>query len=160
VTVFRLETDDWALLADLRLQALNDSPMAFLGDPEAEKGHDEKYWRTELDLSTWFVAEIARRSVGIAKLNRSAPADHGMHLEGMWVTRDARGAGVGSCLVSAVEGAAAELGARQLRLWVFEENPSAKEFYRHLGYVRSGQRQPIEVNDRTTVETEFEKQLG
>jgi GNAT superfamily N-acetyltransferase len=159
VGIFRLDADDWALLASLRLQALRDSPAAFLGDPTAELESAEKYWRTDLDLNIWFLAQVAHRDVGIAKLNHTPPANDGMHLEAMWVTRDARGAGVGRCLAAAVESVAAGLGSEQMRLWVLEENLSAERFYLQLGYVQSGRRQSIKANDRTTVETEFEKQL-
>jgi GNAT superfamily N-acetyltransferase len=160
VAVFRLDADDWAILADLRLQALRESPLAFLGDVAIEEGYVEKRWRSELELNIWFLAKVADRAVGIAKLNHNSQRSDGMHLEAMWVASRARKKGVGTCLVLAVEAAAAELGADQMRLWVFKENQSAAEVYLRLGYVKSGRKQPIKVKDRITVETEYEKQLA
>ena len=160
IAVFRLDASDWEILADLRLQALRESPLAFLGDVATEKEYADRHWRNELELNVWFLAKFADKAVGITMLNHNAQPNDGMHLEAMWVASEVRGKGVGACLVSAVEAAAVELGAKQLRLWVFEENPSAKEFYLRLGYAKSGHRQPIKVNDRTTIETEYEKQLA
>jgi GNAT superfamily N-acetyltransferase len=160
VAVFRLSADDWAVLADLRLRALRESPLAFLGDVTTEAEYVESQWRSELERSIWFLAKLADRAVGIANLNHNTPPGDGMHLEGMWVASDVRKKGVGTCLVLAVEAAAAELGAVQMRLWVFQENLEAEKVYLRLGYVKSGRRQSIRVKDRTTVETEYEKQLA
>jgi len=153
--------DDWELLRDLRLEALRESPKAFLGDPEAEGKWQEADWRRELELHAWFLATAGDKTVGIAKLNHTAPPEDGMHLEAMWVDPHARRGGVGARLVAAVETTAAAMGAQRLRLWVFAgDNPKVPDFYLGLGYAASGRTQRIDVVDRPTVETEFQKTLA
>ncbi|MFB6720013.1 GNAT family N-acetyltransferase [Kribbella sp. NPDC056345] len=160
ISVFRLEADDWLTARELRLQALRDSPDAFLGGMTAEGEYDEKHWRGELELNVWFVARLDSEPVGLAKLNRSPEEDDGMHLEAMWVAPAARLRGVGEVLVAAVESTATALGAQLLRLWVFAEIQSAHTFYRQLGYTGPVRRQAIKVNDRVRIEEEYEKHLG
>ncbi|MFK4083997.1 GNAT family N-acetyltransferase [Kribbella sp. NPDC020789] len=141
----------------MRLQALSDSPDAFLA---LEGEDDELHWREDLDQNVWCLARLADQPVGLAKLNRVAEHKDGMHLEAVWVAPQARHQGVGEVLVAALESIAATLGAHLLRLWVFAENHSAKNFYRQLGYTGPTRRQPIKVNDRVRFEDEYEKYLG
>ncbi|WP_165956750.1 GNAT family N-acetyltransferase [Kribbella antibiotica] len=160
ISVFRLEADDWQTARDVRLSALTDSAAAFLGDEAAERGYNENQWRAELDVHVWFVARLDDKAVGLAKLNRSPDQSDGIHLEAMWVAPDVRRRGVGEVLVSALEATAASLGAQVLRLWVFTENRSARDFYLRLGYRGPLHPQKIEVNGRFRIEEEFEKRLG
>ncbi|GAA1689059.1 hypothetical protein GCM10009745_37460 [Kribbella yunnanensis] len=160
ISVFRLEADDWPTARAMRLQALSDSPDAFLGGMSAEGEYDEKHWRGLLEVHVWFLARLDGEPVGLAKLNRSPEEDDGMHLEAMWVAPFARLRGVGEVLVSAVESTAFALGAQLLRLWVFAEIESAHRFYRQLGYSGPTRIQAIKVNDRVRIEEEYEKYLG
>lgn len=160
VSVFHLEADDWRTARELRLQALSDSPFAFLGGSSVEGEYDEKHWRADLELNIWFLARVDGGPVGLAKLNRAAEQNDGMHLEAMWVAPEVRHRGVGEILVSAVESAATTLGAPLLRLWVFAENRSAHDFYQRLGYAGPIRKQAIKVNDRVRIEEEYEKHIG
>jgi GNAT superfamily N-acetyltransferase len=157
ISVLGLIAEDWQTLRDLRLQALSDSPESFLGDLPAEQAYDEKQWRSELDLNIWFVARLDTRPVGLVKLNRNLDSDEGMHLESMWVAPTIRRRGIGATLVSALESTAATMDARQLRLWVFADNHSARDFYLRLGYTGPIRSQSIEANGRATFEEEYEK---
>ncbi|MFF1817328.1 GNAT family N-acetyltransferase [Kribbella sp. NPDC058245] len=159
ISVFRLEADDWQTARDVRLSALTDSAAAFLGDESAERGFGEKQWRGELERHAWFVARLDGEAVGLAKLTRSPEHNDDMHLEAMWVAPDVRRRGVGEVLVSALEATAAASGAQVLRLWVFTENRSARDFYLRLGYRGPLHPQKIEVNGRFRIEAEFEKRL-
>jgi GNAT superfamily N-acetyltransferase len=159
VSVFQLEADDWRTARDLRLQALSDSPFAFLGDSSVEGEYDEKDWRADLEINIWFLARLDSRAVGIARLNRTEQ-DDGMHLEALWVAPEVRRRGVGEILVSAVESTATTLEAPLLHLWVFAEHRTAHEFLHRLGYAGPIRKQAIKVNDRIRIEEEYEKYLG
>ncbi|MFC9687618.1 GNAT family N-acetyltransferase [Kribbella sp. NPDC056951] len=159
-SVFRLEADDWPSARELRLRALAESPEAFLGGMSSEREYDAKHWRGDLELNAWFLVGLDGNPVGLAKLNRTAEHNDGMHLEAMWVAPEARRRGVGAALVSALESTATSLGAQLLRLWVFAENRSAQGFYRRLGYTGPTRTQKIKVNNQVRIEEEFEKHLG
>jgi GNAT superfamily N-acetyltransferase len=139
------------------LTALADSPESFLGDLRAEEAYDEKHWRQEATRNVWLVATRETRNVGLAKLN--VQSDDGLHLEALWVDPNERRRGVGTQLVSALEDIAATTGVRQLKLWIFTENDSARQFYRHISYRETTVVQPIKANDRVRLEEEYQKHL-
>jgi GNAT superfamily N-acetyltransferase len=139
------------------LTALADSPESFLGDLRAEEAYDEKHWRQEATRNVWLVATRETRNVGLAKLN--VQSDDGLHLEALWVDPNERRRGVGTQLVSALEDIAATTGVRQLKLWMFTENDSARQFYRHISYRETTVVQPIKANDRVRLEEEYQKHL-
>ncbi|MFI6827367.1 GNAT family N-acetyltransferase [Kribbella sp. NPDC050241] len=159
ISVCHLTPDDWRTLRELRLQALADSPESFFGDISAERNYSEKQWRQELDLSVWLMATFDARQVGLVKLNCNARSHDDLHLEALWVAADMRRRGVGETLVWAVENTAATKGAQELRLWVFTENHSARDFYLRLGYTGPLDTQEIKSNGRRRHEQEFLKHI-
>lgn len=159
IAVCPLGADDWRTLRELRLQALADSPDSFFGEMSAERDYSENHWRQELDLNVWLMATCNTRQIGLVKLNCNARALDDLHLEALWVAPDTRRQGVGETLVSALERVAATKGAPELRLWVFTENHSARDFYLRLGYTRTPVIQDIKSNGRRRREQEYEKHL-
>ncbi|WP_344176364.1 GNAT family N-acetyltransferase [Kribbella lupini] len=139
------------------MQALVDSPDAFLGDAAAEKDYGEKYWHQELSRNVWLVATYNGTGIGLAKLN--CAADDGVHVEALWVAPGRRRRGVGRQLMSAVEDVAVARGVRQLKLWIFTENDAARAFYLKLSYQETPYKQPIKANGRIMCEEEYAKHL-
>jgi ribosomal protein S18 acetylase RimI-like enzyme len=68
------------------------------------------------------------------------------HLVGMWVAPERRGSAVATQLVEAVCQAAAADGAAGVVLWVADDNVRAERFYRRVGFVETGERQPLPSN--------------
>lgn len=75
----------------------------------------------------------------LAVLERPAPAGT-LVMDGIVVAEKARGLGVGSALIAAVEAHAAAGGQRTLRLDVIDSNPRAEALYRRLGFEPAAQR--------------------
>jgi GNAT superfamily N-acetyltransferase len=159
ISVVRLTVDDWLTLRDLRLRALDDSPESFLGDLAGERDYSRNRWRQDLDHNDWFMATLDARQIGLVKLNRSEDPHDGMHLEALWVEPAIRRRGVGQTLVSAAENAAAAMGVHHLKLWIFVNNHTARDFYLRLGYTGPLRRQSIKANGRVTFEKEYQKYL-
>jgi len=159
ISTVRLTADDWLTLRDLRLQALDDSPGSFLGDLAAEGRYSRNRWRQEIGRHDWFIATLDAKPVGLVKLNRNQDSHDGMHLEALWVAPGARCRGVGEALISAVEKAAATLGERELKLWIFIDNPTVRDFYLRRGYTGPHRTQMIAANGRITYEKEYQKLL-
>jgi ribosomal protein S18 acetylase RimI-like enzyme len=105
------------------------------------------------------MAVAEARRVGLVKLNRNGPLGEGMHLEALWVAPGSRRERVGESLVSALETTAAAMGAQEIRLWVFDENRLAQDFYMRLGYTGPLKRQQIKANGRLRYEEEYAKLL-
>jgi ribosomal protein S18 acetylase RimI-like enzyme len=65
------------------------------------------------------------------------------HLVSMWVSPEARRAGIGRALVGTVTAWAATRGARTVELWVTESNHQARTLYERCGFDYTGGRQPL-----------------
>ena len=90
----RLTPDDWAVLRDVRLRALADSPDAFGSTLEREQPFDEKEWRRRSVRPVW-VAEVDGRPVAMAGAFTN---DGVLQVWGMWTDPDHRGQGVARLL--------------------------------------------------------------
>lgn len=137
-----LSPDDWQLWRSLRLAALTEAPYAFgstLADWQGE-GDREARWRDRLGIagSHNVVAALDRELVGMASGVPSEQED-AVELISMWVSRAARGRGVGDALVAEVERWALRRGARVLRLDVTDGNEAAAGLYLRNGFAFTGE---------------------
>jgi GNAT superfamily N-acetyltransferase len=138
VSVRRIRVDQGALLRELRLASLADSPAAFGQRLEDAVGQPEADWDSTArasahgDRRAWFVAWDDERAVGLVQGRRRPPSD--CLLFSMWVAPAARRGGHGRALVKAIADWGAGWGARRVVLWVIAGNEDALEFYRRLGF--------------------------
>ena len=153
VEVRAVAPDDWAVVKQLRLAALQDAPLAFGSTYEREVDRTETEWRERLGQfdGARFVAYSGADPVGIAGVylrreDRDAPGPV-PELISMWVRPDFRGAGVGRVLVDAVAAWVSERGFAEVRLMVSADNPAAERFYERLGFTANGYRQPMPHDD-------------
>ncbi len=150
ITVRRIQPSDAALLRQLRIDALTDSPDAFgatLAQTEAMSDEDWRVraeWAAEGSQSVYFFAETADGAV-VGLVGGYRPADE-PELVSMWTAPAARGQGVAGALVDAVIDWAHATGASTLGLWVTRGNAAAEGLYRTRGFVADGTFQPA-AND-------------
>lgn len=78
------------------------------------------------------------RSVILSMFERKLEDGH-LLLDGIFVARSARGKGVGTLLLAAIEDFARFELRTEIRLDVIDTNPKAKALYERKGYVASGQ---------------------
>ncbi|GAA2029491.1 GNAT family N-acetyltransferase [Agromyces tropicus] len=142
--------DDWRDVRALRLEMLQDTPIAFGDTLERAREFDEAEWRTrakrgESSEQTALVAIEGDRWVGT--MGCYVPdAATGPLLVGVYVSPDRRGeeAGITRALLEAIEGWAAER-ADTLRLEVHEDNPRARRYYERMGFTYTGHRRAYEL---------------
>jgi ribosomal protein S18 acetylase RimI-like enzyme len=132
--------DQWRKLKRLRLDALKDSPNAFLGSYDRESQWPPSQWRSECDTSTWISATVDGKLVGVAKLAISNDPDVTLHIESMWVNPGWRRRGIAQALVEKLEALAREQGEEILGLWTFDGNESAQRLYLRLGFHPVGEK--------------------
>ena len=152
--VRRLRRGDGGRLRDVRLRALADAPYAFSSSLEREFDRGPEFWEERVAESELgedgavFVAIDDDRSVGMAGGFCSGEGSGVVMLWGMWVDPLARRAGLGQALVEAVASWARDSGADHVRLAVTdcEESRPAAALYRKLGFVDTGEREPLEWN--------------
>ncbi len=143
VLVRVVTADEWELLRDVRLAALQDAPRAFGSTYAREAPFTEEQWRGRFsDRAVTFFAYV-RRDAGPAGLAGVLAEDGAAELVSMWVRPDSRGLGVGEALVAAAAGWVADRGFGTLYLWVTESNASARRLYQRCGFTPTGERQPL-----------------
>jgi putative acetyltransferase len=103
----------------------------------------------------FLVARRAGIAVGCGAVVLGAPGE--AELKRMWVVAEARGLGVGSRILRALEVAANVEGARVLRLETGIRQPEALGLYRRHGYIECG---PFGDYRADPLSTFFEKRLG
>ena len=87
------------------------------------------------NTTSTFVAEIGGRVVGFASGMQKPEAKLGFDCEltGIYLVRDAQGAGIGRRLLGAVAAAQRSHGATAMIAWVIAANKAARAFYEALG---------------------------
>ena len=100
--------------------------------------HRERIAQQERGELVYFVAWDGERPVGTGVLRWRGRVGY-PQLEDLWVRPPRRNEGIGSAVLAAVEGAAAEGGAERLGLAVAVDNEGARRLYRRYGYVATEQ---------------------
>jgi GNAT superfamily N-acetyltransferase len=142
-------------MRQVRLRSLLDAPHAFgpqSFDQESEL--PDSYWHQLAAQVGGQVPEWRNRCVsyvvlhdaeacGTATCYLCPQVPRRAYLSAVWVDPRYRHGALGRQLVERASGWAAALGADHLRLWVDDTNPDAVAFYRALGFVATGENQPV-----------------
>jgi ribosomal protein S18 acetylase RimI-like enzyme len=145
--VRRILAGEWRQYRELRLEALKDSPLAFVEQYDDAVTRGDKYWQDRVErgatgpASSTFVAVHHGTFIGKAgcfvepDITEYVSAQVG----GVYVTPRFRGQPVGEALMVAIlRWAREEAGAARIRLFVMETNDRAAAFYQRVGFVPTG----------------------
>lgn len=159
VLVREITADDWELMRDVRLAALAEAPYAFGSTHAGEVDFTEERWRGRIsERSVTFFAHEETTDTAPAGLVGVYVEDGAAELVSMWVRPSARGLGVGEALVEAAAAWAKARDFRSLFLWVTESNPPAVRLYERLGFISTGERQPL-PSDPALAEIRMRREL-
>lgn len=140
----KLGEDDWEMLRDIRLEALETDQAAFGSSIERERGFREMHWRMRLRGSSWWVAEVDGTPAGlVCGMNEPGATEDDRHVVALWVRPSERSNGVARALMDALHTWASDDGARTTSLWVVDGNEAACTTYESFGYAPSGVRMPV-----------------
>ena len=117
-----LTPDDWPLLKAARLDALKDSPHAFMSRYDVEWDRSEREWRRSIETATWIIARDTERAVGLARSVAEPARTSVCYLESIWVDPGHRRRGVFRALLHRLADFERHMGATELLLWVLEDN--------------------------------------
>ena len=147
------------LFRKVRLEALEESPLAFCSTYGREAQFEPEEWMRRVERwngerGIGYLALENGLGCGIAGgfLDEAEPGR--ADLVSMWTAPAYRRLGVGRQLVEAVMGWARLRGAHSLRLMVTSSNEAAIGFYRRLGFQDTGATAPY-PNDAALVEHEM-----
>ncbi len=153
-----IRPDQWRLLRDIRLRALQDSPDAFLSSHVIEVGWDEGQWRATVCAAHWFVAFVGNQAIGVAAALRGPDTSTEPHVTSMWVDPEYRRRGVARQLLTALGRQVAKDGWNGLLLWVLDGNDVAREAYSRMGFAFTGEHQPP-LADSSRMEERMRREL-
>lgn len=140
-----LSSAEWAQLRDLRLTALRDSPESFLSTFEGQVGWTDDDWRAEASRGDWLVEKVDAQPVAMLGATAETDiADSERYLSYLWVAPTHRRHGLAAGLVRAMLDRLRAAGVVRAWLWVLGENDAARQLYENLGFVSTGERQPLE----------------
>ena len=145
VDLRRIGPDDWALWRQLRLEALQDTPIGVMEWHADALEKDEAHWRERLSRDGhYLVADMDGAPVGMS----IGYLDDGRPMLGAVFVRPAvRGKGVLDVLVAEVARWAREdRGASELGLYVHEDNVRARRAYERLGFTSTGETVPYDLD--------------
>ena len=151
--VRQAQAADWQALRQLRLRALADAPEAFASTLEAEAAFPEEVWRQRArsgSASATLVANWSGVDVGLARIFAEPDAPGRMHLVSLWVDPSYRRRGVAHALVDRAVAWAVDRRAREVILWVADQNTAARRLYKRIGFRPTGERQPLPSNPALT----------
>jgi ribosomal protein S18 acetylase RimI-like enzyme len=131
---------DWRVLREARLEALLDSPHAFISSHACESEWGELEWRRLFDAATWVVVRETEKVVGLARSVGKPTRPRARHLESIWIAPTHRQRGVFRALLHAIAEIEHRNGVKNLLLWVFEDNGDAIRAYEALGFAPTGER--------------------
>ena len=132
---------DWPLLKAARLDALRDSPHAFMSRYDVEWDSSEAEWRRSIETATWIIARDTERAIGLACSVAEPRRSSVRYLESIWVDPERRRRGVFRALLHKVADLERHVGTTELLLWVMEDNHPARHAYQAVGFEPTGRRQ-------------------
>jgi GNAT superfamily N-acetyltransferase len=164
VRVARVRRQDWPASRQIRLEALEDTPIGFVELlADAQQRTDEQWEQraaafAEGASSALWLAWHGDQPVGCLGAARYEPGTAALLL-GVYVSPAARGAGVlDRMLDAAAEWARGLEGVTELRLEVHEDNARARAAYARRGFVETGATAPYPP-DPTRAELEMVRPL-
>jgi GNAT superfamily N-acetyltransferase len=150
ISVRALGEDEWEQYRSVRLNALEESPEAFVATVDEERAFDEDLWRNRMRRSQRLLAEQEGAPVGVASVGQARHEgerdnEKVAELFGLWVAPAARGTGVATQLVQAGADAARQQGRSHLAYWVGADNGRAVAFASGFGFRPTDSRRPMRV---------------
>ncbi len=140
---------DWPAWKALRLEALQDSPVAFCQRYADAVRLPDEAWEARLSRGLHLLVREGDLPVAMAE---GWVDEDGAGIGAVYVTPARRGHGLLDALVGGVADWARAQGQTRLRLLVHETNAAATAAYVRLGFVPTGHREPYPLGPGDEVE--------
>ncbi|GAA3837126.1 GNAT family N-acetyltransferase [Streptomyces phyllanthi] len=164
-TLHRVRADDWRQCRSIRLQMLEDTPLAYLETVEEALRHPESEWRFRASRSAGpgniGVAAAGPDGTWVGTMSGFLSAPGTAKLVSVWLHpghRGPEGGAAGLMLDEIVRWAREDNAADRLVLLVHEDNHRAIAFYRRSGFTPTGHTEPYPL-DESSSEIEMELPL-
>ena len=123
-------------LIDIRLEALQNHPVAFSADYDKELKRPLEEWLKRIGESATFIAWDGDREVGMAGFvgGWSSKTSHQGHIWGVYVRPEYRGQGLGDALVNRCLDYARVHGSKMVYIAAASNNTAAIRCYERCGF--------------------------
>ncbi len=144
-----LIVDDWVQYREIRLSSLQESPDAFGSTYGEECNFPTQKWKDRINLNDRvahalpLIAELDGKAIGIACGIVHESGDRTGNIYQMWVAPEHRGKGIGKRLLNSIVNWAEGLHLQGLELDVTTTNLKAIHFYESIGFISSGEFNPV-----------------
>jgi ribosomal protein S18 acetylase RimI-like enzyme len=139
-----LTSANWAKLKEIRLEALRESPQAFLSTHKKEQSWSRDQWLAEFERGDWSVGYEAEQAVCLIGATRTpGMPTHECYLEYVWVAPGQRGKGVAAGLLTFTFSRLRAAGVRTAFLYVLDDNAAARRLYKRLGFISANEPEPL-----------------
>ena len=144
ITIRHATPADAVAFRELRLEALQDSPVAFSADYQQNLNHPAKYWEDRLtmeaDEASIFLAEHEGKLIGKTGIARggSLKTRHSAWIWGVYVTPEWRGLRIAEELINSCSTWAKARKILLVKLGVAATNTSAIRCYERCGFSTYG----------------------
>lgn len=126
--------DEWPVLREIRLAALQDAPYAFCSTYADALGQTEEYWRGWLEPGIVLLAWHGGAPVGMVRVGPFRDDASAAGIYSMWVRPSHRGTGVADALIAAALAWAQQRGHARAVLEVVAGNERAVRAYERNGF--------------------------
>ena len=140
-TIEILTADNWKILKDLWLTALQSDSIAYGSSYEENVVLSDDEWRKKFEAGPKYIARVAGKPVGLigVRYEKSKKTEHIAHVTGFYVDPLCRGKGIGRKLMERV---LADLHAHpkisKIELGVNVLQTNAFTLYKNLGFIEEG----------------------
>ncbi len=141
--VRRAVDSDWRAVRELRLEALQDAPLAFASTYEREAGFSDDVWRRRIADAALFLALEGDEVIGTATGYVDSADPVTVRLVAMYVRPEHRGQGYAGQLLDGVVTDARERGFHRVLLAVVDSNTPARWCYLRYGFRPTGVIAPL-----------------
>ena len=136
LAIRRVREEDVQALIDIRLEALQNHPVAFSADYENDRQRPLAEWLQRIAESPTFIAWDGETAAGMAGIfsSRSSKTSHQGHIWGVYVRPNYRGQGLGEALVRRCLDYARENGKKMVYIAAASNNTAAIRCYERCGF--------------------------
>jgi ribosomal protein S18 acetylase RimI-like enzyme len=156
IEIYGLGSDEWHVLQEVKLRALQESPDVFEERLSEVLAWDPARWRRHVsqsgdELKRIFVARVGEHHAGMVYVASDKRGLGTGYIGSMWVAPHARGAGIGSRLLETALSQIQSWGLHRARLCVAAGDASAISLYRSAGFSETGVLKPLPSQPGITV---------
>ena len=138
IKIERLQKNEYLRLKNIRLQSLQDAPLAFATTFDTAKNWNDDVWKSQAADIPTFLASQNSNDIGIVRASPDKNSLDRIWLISMWVSPNARGKKIGEGLITALLTWARSMHLKEVALDVGAKNLHATALYQKMGFKKSG----------------------